>query len=153
MEQYKPRRPKTKEGRPYKKRTHEEVIYEQLKKELFELFDEDEAFRDGVKEGLYKDEDEALADCLQELDICIVEGGLIVEGYNTTNYRTCEEMVRDMVYMATEIHESNWWEGILDEDDFCDCEAGDDPEYVNIMSTASLIEELNRNLTVWVFGK
>ena len=114
-----------------------------IKKELSKMSEfedyEDLKYTDGYTE------DEAFEEFFCDYDIKLVpeRNNMVVGFYSTNNYRTKWEMLESLEIEANNIHQQNWWEGILDEDDFCDLEAGDDPEYLEIMSVATFIEHLS----------
>ena len=78
-----------------------------------------------------------------DIQLCPDSNNMVVGFYSTNNYRTKWEMLESLEIEANERHQQNWWEGILDEDNFCDLCSGDDPEYLEIMSVANFISCLN----------
>lgn len=112
-----------------KRKTLERIVIENYFGENIEKVSE-ERHRELVKE-LY--EEHGIKVCSNNLDI---------EGYNTGNYRSKEEMVERLCLEGEEAHYNNWWSEILDEDDFCDLDAGDDSEYMEIMYVVSVLNEL-----------
>lgn len=128
------------------RRTPEKIWTDNFKKALKQCipYEEFYDYQDLVDQKGYT-EDDMWEEFFCDYDIKLVpeRNNMVISFYNTNHYRSQGEMLESLIEEANERHQNNWWEGILDEDDFCDCEAGDDPEYLEIMSVASFISHLS----------
>ena len=115
---------------------------EELVQAVFESIDEDYWYRNKVTEGQLTI-NEAIEECFYDYGIEMDNGGFSIDGYSTKLFKNRNQMVEAIEDEANYLHECNWWNGILDEDTFCDCEAGDDTDYTDRMADISLLEKLS----------
>lgn len=131
---------------------HKELTYEEkMLKVLFNVFED--TIYDLIVE-LYDDDDIDIEDItdqmikegLDEMDMTILEKGLCIGNYYTTQYPSQKVMLECLAFEANQIAENGWWDGILDEDDFCDDLGYDNFEYQEISRVIDIVNEFDEDI-------